>query len=140
MAQGLNVSVKGIEDLLKKLGNPESLTERVDMELSNIVKEINEEQVARTPVDHAMLIKGNRIDVSRSMNKRLFNEVEYSPYVEFGTGGLVNVPEGLEEIAIQFKGAGIRQVNLPARPFFFAPFFEKYKEGLEKIRKKLLPK
>jgi hypothetical protein len=42
---------------------------------------------------------------------------KHAPYVEFGTGGLVNIPKGYEEIAAQFKGKGIRQINLPARPF-----------------------
>lgn len=41
----------------------------------------------------------------------------YAPYIEFGTGGMVEIPEGWAEIAAQFKGAGIRQVNLPARPY-----------------------
>src|SRR5688572_5665052 len=36
---------------------------------------------------------------------------DYSPYVEFGTGAYVDVPAGLEEYAMQFKGKGIREVN-----------------------------
>tara|TARA_R110002050_G_scaffold81166_3_gene173484 strand:+ start:2195 stop:2656 length:462 start_codon:yes stop_codon:yes gene_type:complete len=49
----------------------------------------------------------------------------YAPYVEFGTGGKVKLDDMLElgipsSYAMQFKGKGIREVNLPARPFFFS--------------------
>ena len=49
----------------------------------------------------------------------------YAPYVEFGTGGSVNLTDMIElgippSYAAQFKGKGIREVNLPARPFFFS--------------------
>jgi HK97 gp10 family phage protein len=62
---------------------------------------------------------------------RVFVKADYGPYVEFGTGGLVNVPRGLEDYAIQFKGRGIRKVNLPARPFMYPA----YKEEKPKIAK-----
>ena len=49
----------------------------------------------------------------------------YAPYVEFGTGGMVKLDDMLElgippSYAMQFKGKGIREVNLKARPFFFS--------------------
>lgn len=42
----------------------------------------------------------------------------YAPYVEFGTGKYVRVYPGYEAYAWQFKGRGIREVNLRARPYF----------------------
>lgn len=47
---------------------------------------------------------------------------EYAPYVEFGTGTMVDIPEGMEEYAMTFKGEGKKQVNLPPRPFLFPAF------------------
>ena len=49
----------------------------------------------------------------------------YAPYVEFGTGGMVDLDDMLQlgipaSYAAQFKGKGIKEVNLPARPFFFS--------------------
>ena len=49
----------------------------------------------------------------------------YAPYVEFGTGGSVDLTDMIElgippSYAAKFKGKGIREVNLPARPFFFS--------------------
>lgn len=43
----------------------------------------------------------------------------YSAYMEFGTGGLVNVPTELQEMAIKFKGNGIKQINLHPQPFLY---------------------
>lgn len=41
----------------------------------------------------------------------------YAPYVEFGTGGLVEVPDGWEGIAAEFKGEGKRTINLKPQPY-----------------------
>lgn len=67
---------------------------------------------------------------------RVGTSKDYAPYVEFGTGKMVVVPAGLESYAMQFKGQGIKEVNLPARPFLF-PAYEieapKFIERLNKI-------
>jgi hypothetical protein len=62
---------------------------------------------------------------------------KYAPYVEFGTGGMVEIPKGLESEAAQFKGRGIRKVNMKAQPFFFSPFFEEKNNLLKRIQKLL---
>lgn len=61
----------------------------------------------------------------------------YAPYVEFGTGGLVDVPDELKEQAIKFKGKGIKQINLRARPFLYPALLQGRKEYLEKLTKVL---
>lgn len=58
------------------------------------------------------------------LNFLIGNRVKYAPYHEFGTGRRVNLTElrkaGYPEtFALQFKGRGIRKVNLRPRPFFF---------------------
>ena len=60
--------------------------------------------------------KGKTVEVIAGAN--------YAPYVEFGTGGMVDLDDMLQlgipaSYAAQFKGKGIKEVNLPARPFFF---------------------
>lgn len=67
--------------------------------------------------------------------------VAYGPYVEFGTGAKVQVPSEIKDYAMQFKGAGIRQVNLPARPYLYPAFFlnrEKFTKECDRILKKVL--
>mgnify|MGYP006921301982 CR=1 FL=1 len=52
----------------------------------------------------------------------IFASAPYAAYVEFGTGGTVSVPKGFEEIAIKFKGKGIKQINLRPRPFLIPSY------------------
>jgi hypothetical protein len=59
--------------------------------------------------------------------------VHYAPYVEFGTGKGVSVPNELAEYAIQFKGKGIRKVNNRAQPYFFPAVKLSVKEMFTKL-------
>jgi len=75
--------------------------------------------------------------------------VEYAPYVEFGTGTFVDINppistdatlfdfyqayEELQQYALQFKGRGIRKVNLPPRPFMFPAIYNNYQRLLKSI-------
>lgn len=59
----------------------------------------------------------------------------YAPYIEFGTGGMVEIPEGWEEIAAQFKGKGIRQINLPARPYLSNNYEIEGKKLIEELKR-----
>ena len=61
----------------------------------------------------------------------------YAAYVEFGTGGLVQVPDELKEQAWLFKGKGIKEVNLRARPYLYPSLLRGRKEYLEKLQKVL---
>ena len=66
----------------------------------------------------------------------------YAPYVEFGTGGSVDLTDMIElgippSYAAQFKGKGIREVNLPARPFFFSSARVGFNNMLKRVDKKL---
>ena len=72
----------------------------------------------------------------------VYASAKYAPYVEFGTGGSVEFTDmselGIpESYAAQFKGEGKREVNLPARPFFFSSVRIEYKKLLERIGKKI---
>ena len=48
--------------------------------------------------------------------------VNYAPYVEFGTGGLVEVPKEFDEQARLALGKGLRQVNLHPKPFMYPAY------------------
>lgn len=60
--------------------------------------------------------------------------VKYAPYVEFGTGTRVSVPEDVKEYAIQFKKAGLRKVNNRAQPYFFPALRLSTKEMFAKLK------
>jgi HK97 gp10 family phage protein len=57
----------------------------------------------------------------------------YAPYVEFGTGGLVSVPKEFDEQARRALGKGIKQVNLPPRPYMHPAYIY----GLKRIEENL---
>jgi hypothetical protein len=61
----------------------------------------------------------------------------YSAYVEFGTGGLVNVPLELKQYALRFKGKGVKQINMQPQPYLY-PAFVKGRKQYEKDLKTLL--
>lgn len=138
MAKGLHVRLENVERLKKSFKDKgKVLAEGIDEELNAFVLDVNKDQKSRTPIDTGVLAKGNNFRIDTPFHKEIFNNVKYSPYVEFGTGGKVKIPKGLEKIAEQFKGKGIKEVNLPARPFFFPPFFERKKDLIKRIIKLL---
>lgn len=61
----------------------------------------------------------------------------YAPFVEFGTGGLVEVPQELKDQAIKFKGKGIKKINLRARPYLYPSLIRGRQEYLDKLKKVL---
>mgnify|MGYP000321053740 CR=1 FL=1 len=62
-----------------------------------------------------------------------FNK-HYSPYIEYGTGDKVDVPAGFETYAIQFKGLGIRQVNIKPHPYFHPALNDELKNLRKSLR------
>lgn len=46
----------------------------------------------------------------------------YAPYIEYGTGGKVQVPKEFAQQAALAKGNNIRYIELPARPFMYPAF------------------
>ena len=73
----------------------------------------------------------------KGLKYRIFSKANYAPYIEFGTGRLVQVPKELVEVARQFIGKGIRQINLPARPFLYPAFSFARKQYIEDLKQEL---
>ena len=128
--EGQEAAIKGLEQAKKEF------IERIEDDVFVLVDNISikASNKANAFVDKGFL-KNSIYKEVKGLNAEVGATVHYSPYVEFGTGGTVDVPQGLEDYAIQFKGAGIRQINLPARPFLFNSAFEELKILLDKYRK-----
>jgi len=132
------ISTQGFKSLEKRLeGMSKDVVQQVSDVIDEHIFEINKEQVAATVVDTGNLKRENRFEVSQPTYKELFNNANYAAYVEFGTGRSVSVPPELNAYARQFKGTKGRKVNLPARPFFFAPFFKRRTAMLRDVLKVL---
>ena len=108
-----------------------------------------EDEIARTTQDIADdaransntsvkdgFLKASIIGESKELHGEIRADKHYAPYVEFGTGGKVDVPAGVEGFAINFIGKGIKEVNLRPRPFLFPAFFS----NIELMKKRLIEK
>lgn len=134
----IDVKISGNQAILNRLrGLSSQAISVVADEVEATTMDIHRDAVARVPVDTGRL-KGSLTPVVLKQGEKVTGEVgtnvQYAPYVEFGTGGKVNIPQGLETYAARFKGKGERQVNLPARPYLFNSGFDNINKMMERLR------
>jgi len=147
----LNLRLEGADKLVKKLNK---LGKEAKV-LTDGVTRSNAEDIAAdassrapsnkgepTPLNLKQSISAQPIDKS---NWYVISEKKYAPYVEFGTGTKVDLSTLQKagfptSYAAQFKGAGIRQVNIRPQPFFFPAYIvgrRKYIKDLKQLLKRL---
>ena len=125
----MNVNIKidqsDLSQLKKKLDNLRAFeSQKLSNELGKTALEIV--SLAKKQVKAPTGTLRNTIKAERKgKTVEVIAGAHYAPYVEFGTGGSVDLNDMLQlgipaSYAAQFKGKGIRDVNLPARPFFFS--------------------
>lgn len=135
----MSIQVTGIKEAMKALEDyKDTKTEQLEKATQKATVSVQRGAKKNVPVDTGRL----RASIHRTSNKlngTVHTNVEYAPYIEFGTGSEVDVPEGLEDYAMQFKGDGKRQVNLPAQPYLF-PAWEQYRPKYIKEVKEILSK
>lgn len=102
---------------------------------------IESEAASNVPVDTGALKQSIQSQPIKVTKNQITGGVEvgadYAPYVEFGTGTRVKVPSELNAFAAQFKGDGIKEVNLPARPFFYPEVYRQQRELPNNIERTL---
>jgi len=139
--QSLNAFYKYLKNL------EDDVADYVRAEVEDSMLAIESEAANKVAVDTGALknsIQSMPIKISKN---QITGGVEvgaaYAPYVEFGTGTKVKVPSELSDFAAQYKGDGVKEVNLPARPFFYPEVFKQRTElpkNIERTLKKLLDK
>ena len=90
-----------------------------------------------TPKRTGKLRNSGTIDNTLDNSVITFN-AEYAPYVEFGTGGLVEIPTGFEDLALDFYHGRSTNIQMQAQPFLIPAFLvgsEMYQEQIEIILK-----
>ena len=125
----MNVNVKinrsDYNKLQKKLANLKAFDKRgLGTEMARTGAEISRIAKRSAPKDTGALQQSISFG-ARGKQVVVVADKMYAPYVEFGTGGMVKLDDMVElgippSYAMQFKGKGIREVNLKARPFFFS--------------------
>jgi HK97 gp10 family phage protein len=129
MADQILFRIEGLDALITRLGKlaPE-IAKEVAMEVNASALAIQSKarrSVASNSTDKGRLVGSIQLKEINKGDKVIYtvgSRLKYAPYVEFGTGGTVNVPAGYEDFAIQFKGKGIRKINLRPRPYLIPSF------------------
>ena len=133
--QSLNAFYKYLKNL------EDQVADYVRAEIEDSILAIETDAASDVPVDTGALknsIQSTPIKVSKNeITGGVEVGAEYSPFVEFGTGTRVKVPSELSNFAAQYKGSGIKEVNLPARPFFYPAVFKQRQELPKKIERTL---
>jgi HK97 gp10 family phage protein len=119
---------KTISDL-KKFGN--KAEEALNTALETTAFDMVDKAVSLVVVDTGKLKQSIRVVTVSESNfivEAGGGVAPYAPYIEFGTGGLVDVPKEFDEQARRALGKGIKQVNLPPRPYMYPAYLYGLKE------------
>ena len=126
MADQISFRIEGLDALIKRLGKlaPE-IAKEVAMEVNASALAIQSKARRAVVVDNGMLRNSIQLKEINKGDKIIYtvgSRLRYAPYVEFGTGGLVSVPAGYEDFALQFKGKKGYKINLRPRPYLIPAF------------------
>jgi len=137
----LNVELTGVDKLLKRF---DKYGEEATKKAASITKAtafvIAADAKRLAPKDTLELTKSIGVRKRTELSYAIFAAAKHAPYQEFGTGGLVEVPEALRDLAIKFKGKGVKKIDLKPQPYLWPALVinkENYKFRLGKELKKL---
>lgn len=133
----------GLKELIRDIDKvTDNIVKGLDQEIAASGEQIARDAKRAVPKDTGALASAISSERKKELDYEITAQKEYASYVEVGTGGLVDLPniEGAEAYFMQFKGEGIRQVNVPPRPFLFPAYEEERKKLIDRIKKNLLNK
>ena len=136
------MAVKGMKQVLASLKKFEKEAEEdIHVITGDIASQITlnaKNSATAKSFDNGKLVQGIQFfELGKSNYEVVANSgniAPYSAYVEFGTGGMVRIPEEMRKIARQFIGKGIKEVNLPARPFLYPAFVKGRKQYVKDLK------
>ena len=120
----MSVKIKGLKKLIKDLDNlGHEGRKRIAETTEANARELEATAKTYAPFDLGKLrqnIKAIEVgELTWKVMANAFGNAPYSAYMEFGTGGLVEVPAEMKEMAIKFKGRGIKRVDIRPRPYLY---------------------
>ena len=122
----VSVNIKGFKELeksLKEFGK-EGQAVALDVVFAT-ASDIERDAKAEAPKNYGKLAQSIRsIKVENEVKYKVQANEPYAAFVEFGTGALVSIPDGWTDMAADFRGRGIRQVNIAPQPYLY-PAFQK---------------
>jgi HK97 gp10 family phage protein len=132
-------TLKGLKDVLEDLQKfGEAMQKKVnDVTYANAL-ELQEKAKQNAPFDLGKLKQSiQTIKLEDSSYLILANATglaPYAAYMEFGTGGNVSVPLELADIAIKFKGKGVKKIDLRPRPYMYPALVRQRRIFLEDLK------
>jgi hypothetical protein len=158
-------------DLIRVLNKLESAEKEIrvkaELAIEASARKIEAQAKRNAPTGASNRLKTS-IDVRGSkLEREVFTDVKYAPYMEFGTKSKTEIPPGLEGYAMQFKGGGgsfedfeaslklwakrkgipeeavypimmsILHKGVKAQPFLFPAFFAEQPQLLKRLKKVL---
>ena len=117
-----------------------SMKKKAEFLINASALKIESDAKSRVPVDTGRLRSSLKTEKFGGIGRRVFTNVEYAPYVEFGTKSRVETTiSGVDysDVAIQFKKSTGGSGGVGARPYLF-PAFEAEKPKLIKNLKRLM--
>ena len=126
------VKINGLEAVINSFGkDAKVIRKRTEQIVTTNALEGRNNAVKLAPIRFGKLRQGIAVEKIDALNQSVVSQMLYSPYVEFGTGGLVEVPSEWKELAMEFKGKGIRVVNIEPQPFMY-PSWQMVKKQFSK--------
>ena len=122
MAGGVTIDFSQFEPVLKKFETlSQSLQDEFDAEFEEMAREYAAVAKSAAPADTGRLRGSiNFGSLGGKMNYEVFAQTNYAAYQEWGTINYVSVPPDLVEVAIKYKGRGIRKRGgVKAKHYFF---------------------
>lgn len=118
--------LKQVQSSIRKLdrGSEKAINKGVQQ----IARSILKSALSRVPENQGLLKSSLGMEQNTDdMSAKVYADILYAAYVEFGTGGFVEVPKGMEDYAMEFfvSGDGITR----PQPFLM-PSFNENKEKL----------
>lgn len=136
--------IKGLDKVLKELKQFGEVAEKeIEMVTKNVAVEIMDDAKeiakAKDVKDNGKLIQGIQTEPTKDkdLSYTIFAREKYSAYMEFGTGGLVSVSNEMKELAIKFKGKGVKQINIKPRPYMYPALLNGRKVYLDELKESL---
>lgn len=129
------VKIKGLDKLLIELRDlPKQVEKEAIAQLKVICDEILADALSRVPVRMGELKGSGRVKAIAGGYSVGF-DISYAPYVEFGTGDFVVVPQGYESFAMEFFVSG--EGKSRPQPFLFPAFLAKRENIVKEIEQKI---
>lgn len=103
----IQFKLEGVDELLKNIEKKTASQQKaVKNQINKSAVIIETSAKGRAPVDRNRLRSSIRARFTdEGLTALVGTEVDYAPFVEFGTKGKVDIPAGLEQFASQFRGS-----------------------------------